>query len=180
MSKLVIIIVVMILSACSSKSYEQRLKSYVDDPGNKITQEITIGNVNVVTRFLPKSYRSLVNKEDSAANKESFYYFDVKFNKKDGDKPAKEKMLYLNFDMQNDFVLLVNNRDSIAPVICQKIENGITHSYEYILVFEKGDNEWKDFTLYYHDKIFSIGTVAFVYNEKNILKIPGIKSKDSK
>jgi len=162
---------------------EQRLKSFMEDPDNKIKQSITIGDVGVVTKFLPASYRSLMNKQDDAmpdSKEDPFYYFNVKFNKKPGDKPEKEKLMYLNFDIQNDFVLLVNNRDSIAPAICQKIENGIAGCYEYIVVFEKEKGEWKDFALVYHDKIFSIGTVAFVYNEKDILKIPGIKEKELK
>ena len=111
---------------------------------------------------------------------EMFCHFDVKFNKEGTEKPTKEKLLYLNFDMQNDFVLLVNDRDSIAPSICQKIENGTPGSYEYVVVFEKGTDEWKNFTLFYHDKIFSIGTVSFVYSEKDILKIPGINEKEIK
>jgi hypothetical protein len=166
-------ILLLLLASCSNKNPEKRLRDFVEDPDNKITQRITIGDVGIVTRLLPSSYRSLMTKEkDSTINKEEFCYFDVKFNRKATDKQGKEKFLYLNFDMQNDFVLLINNRDSIAPVICQKIENGVTNSYEYMVVFEKGDQDWKDFTLYYHDKIFNIGTVAFVYNEKDILKIP--------
>ena len=139
---------------------------------------------SVVTKFLPVSYRSLIgNKQDSIVQEDDrFYYFNVKFDKKAGDKPAKEKVLYLNFDMQNDFVLLVNDLDSIAPAICQKIENGIAGSYEYMVVFEKqnGEELSKDMTLFYHDKIFSIGTVAFVFNGKDIKKIPKLKAKEPK
>ncbi len=173
--------VLLFVVACKEKSPVEKLKSYVEDPDNKITQRITVGDVVVVTRFLPASYRSLMNEEKDTmpGNEDRFYYFDVKFNKNPADKPAKEKLLYLNFDMQNDFVLWVNNRDSIAPSICQKIENGTAGSYEYMVVFERGDAAWKSFTLFYHDKIFNIGTLSFVYNEKDILKIPGIKEKKS-
>ena len=170
------------IAGCTAISPEQRLKTFMEDPDNKIRQSITIGDVAVVTKFLPASYRSLMSGYDAMPDKKEdpFYYFNIKFNKKPGDKPEKEKVMYLNFDMQNDFVLLVNDRDSIAPVICQKIENGIAGCYEYMVVFEKGKDEWKDFTLVYHDKIFSIGTVSFVYNEKDILKIPDIKEKEPK
>jgi len=180
MEKLLILVVLIIMSACSAKSNEQQLKSYVDDPDNKITQQITIGNVNVTTRYLPGMYRSLMNKGDSVEKDDGFYYFNVKFNRNEAGKLPTEKTMYLNFDMQNDFVLLANNRDSIMPAICQKIENGKSDSYEYMVVFEKMNNDIRDFTLYYHDKIFSIGTVSFVYNEKDILKIPGTKSNVSK
>jgi hypothetical protein len=173
----ILVAVVLFVSACKHKDPEERLKDFVEDPANKITQKITIGDVGIVTKFLPASYRTLMNnsKDSAGENGQNFYYFDVKFNKKMGEKPAKEKLLYLNFDMQNDFVLLVNDRDSIMPAICQKIENGIADSFEYMVVFEKGREEWKNFTLFYNDKIFSIGTVSFVYSEKDILNIPGLK-----
>jgi hypothetical protein len=170
------------IAGCKELPIEQQLKVFMEDPDNKIKQSITIGDVGIVTKFLPASYRSLMSKNNAIPDSkvDPFYYFNVKFNKKPGDKPEKEKLMYLNFDMQNDFVLLVNNRDSIAPAICQKIENGIAGCYEYMVVFEKGKDEWKDFTLVYHDKMFSIGTVSFVFNEKDILKIPGIKEKELK
>lgn len=174
------ILLLVLMVGCQNKNPEKELRSFVEEPANKITQKITIGDVGIVTRFMPKSYRFLMKREkDSMQDSgEQFYYFDVKFSKKMTEKIAKEKLLYLNFDMQNDFVLHANNRDSIMPSICQKIENGVADSYEYIVVFEKGKREWKDFTLYYHDEIFNIGTVAFVYNQQDILKIPGIKNKD--
>ena len=176
----IIVMVLLFASACKQKSPEEKLRNFVEDPDNKITQRITVGDVGIITKFLPASYRSLMNEEKDSLqhNDERFYYFDVKFSKYAIDKPAKEKLLYLNFDMQNDFVLLANNRDSIAPAICQKIENGTAGSYEYMVVFEKGEEDWKDFTLFYHDKIFSIGTVSFVYNENDVMKIPGLKEKN--
>jgi hypothetical protein len=182
MSRIEIFLLVLI-SACQQKTPEQRLKSYVDDPDNKITQAISIGNTGIVTKFLPASYRTLVaGRSDTAFNNDDgFCYFNVRIDRKAGEKPSREQLLYLNFDIENNFVLLVNNRDSLAPAICQKIENGIAGSYEYMVAFEKKENEkWDDFTLIYHDKIFSIGTVAFVYKVKDILKIPGIKDKKQK
>jgi hypothetical protein len=174
---IMIFVISLYMSACSQIGKEQSLKAFVDDPGNKITQVITVGDVGVVSRFLPDSYRSLIEeKKDPISNgNKGFYYFNIKFNKKVTDKPDKEKMMYLNFDMQNDFVLVTGKKDSVMPAICQKIENGIKGSYEYMLAFEKKENDGGDFTLLYNDNIFSIGTVAFVYNEKDILKIPGTK-----
>src|SRR5687767_6592525 len=103
--KIMGIIMLMLLFACRQKAPELRLKSYVDDPDNKITQTITIGGVGIVTKFLPASYRLLmVNQQDSILKEDDrFYYFNVKFDKKAGNKSAKEKVLYLNFDMQKDF-----------------------------------------------------------------------------
>jgi len=170
--------------ACKQKTPEQQLKSFVEDPGNKITQMINLSDVRIVTKYLPTSYRSVINNlSDSVLmDDDGFYYFNVKFEKKTGEKPGKEKLLYLTFDMQKDFVLMMNDRDSIAPVICQKIENGISGSYEYMIAFEIMSKEKlkNDFKLFYNDKIFGIGTVAFVYKQEDLKRIPMIKNKLAK
>ena len=179
MRKEFMIVVLVVLSACSAKSYEEQLKSYVDDPGNKITQTITVGDVQMVTKYLPSYYRELAgNNKNASGDQDGYCYFDVKLNTKKPEKPAKEKLLYLDFDMQKDFALLVNGHDSIAPAICQKIENGIAGCYEYDVAFEKSKNEeWKEFTLVYNDKIFSIGSVSFVFGNNELKKIPKLKEK---
>lgn len=183
MIKKITVVVIFFIAACQQKTPEQQLRAFVEDPDNKITQKISVGDVGVVTRFLPSSYRSLIEEKKHSINTDGddYYYFDVTFNKNTLEKPSKEKLLYLNFDMANDFVLLVNSRDSITPAICQRIENGKSGDHEYIVAFEKKEEgDWRDFTLIYNDKVFSIGTVAFVYNEMDISKIPGQKDNDLK
>lgn len=156
--------------------------AYINNPNNKITQRIKLNDIQVSMKWQPETYRRIVYArgkydKDSPVGDDGLYYFNAKFDKEKGEKPPKEKILYLDFDMQQDFVLL-NGKDSIAPVFCQKIENGIGGSYEYILAFEKPANAIGDFSVIYNDKIFGIGTVAFVYKNEDIMKIPILKSKD--
>lgn len=165
-----------ILAACHLPDSQQRYINYINDPDHKITQKITIGDVQVSIKWLPEDYRKLNTPDSGAApTGEGFHYFDIRFEKAAGDKPSKEKILYLDFDMQQDFVLL-QGADSVKPSFCQRIENGTPGSYQYMLVFEKkqtGDNE--DFSVVYKDKIFSIGNINFVYNKEDIKKIPNLK-----
>jgi hypothetical protein len=65
-----------------------------------------------------------------------------------------------------------------VPSICQKIENGIPGSYEYMLAFDKTgiDDRNDNFSVVYTDKIFGIGAVAFVYDQHDIKRIPKLKS----
>jgi hypothetical protein len=50
-----------------------------------------------------------------------------------------------------------------------------------MLVFEKQEEELtKDFAVVYNDKVFGTGTLAFVYNQEDISKIPKLKSEESK
>jgi hypothetical protein len=72
---------------------------------------------------------------------------------------------------------LKNNKDSVPAAICQKIENGKGGSYEYLLAFDKvkSNRSNEDFTIIYNDKIFGMGSVAFVYKQNDIKNIPALK-----
>lgn len=175
--------ILLFAAGCKHMTAEQKYADHINDPDNKMIQRITVGEITATAKWLPDAYRRLISNSDSAGYMDNaidpYYYFDVKFDKRAGDKPDKDKVLYLNFDMQKDFVL-VKGRDSILPAICQKIENGIGGSYQYILAFEKGEEPKNDegFNLIYHDKIFGTGTMAFVYNQTDIEKIPVFKKEN--
>ena len=176
------ICLLMFTVGCVSKTTQQKYVDHINDPDNKIVQRISIGGVTATAKWLPPDYRRLMNKEDNknqaGGEQDAFYYFNVKFDKREGTKPDKNKTLYLDFDMEKDFVL-ARGSDSILPAICQKIENGIGGSYEYLLAFEKDkSNKSTDgFNLVYQDKIFGIGTIMFVYKQEDINKIPGLNKE---
>jgi len=173
------LVLLLLIAGCKSK--EQNFLDYINDPKNKITQRIKVGETEATLKLLTDEYRHFRKREYADEIPDStngYYYFNMKLEKTTGDKPGKEKILYLDFDMQHDFVMLING-DSISPVICQKIENGKAGSYEYMMAFEKRSvkKEDEDFTVFYHDKIFGMGTIAFVYNQDDIKKIPVLKTK---
>jgi hypothetical protein len=171
-----------LIMSCAHRSPQQRLADFINDPENKIVQSIKVGDVKVIAKWLPDQYRN--NNPVSTSNNpqtenrsshEDYSYFNVRFEKSTVEKPANDKVLYLNFDMQNDFKLLCAG-DSLSPAICQKIENSVSGSYEYMVAFQNDDARLQksDFTLYYKDKIFGLGDIAFVYSQKDIQKIPGL------
>jgi hypothetical protein len=168
------------LAGCNAPPDRQSYLTYINDPSNKITQAIAVSDVQVNMQFQPETYRKIVEREPHAdpANNgdDSLYYFKVRFDKLKGERPDKEKLLYLDFDMQKDFVLAAG-ADSLLPVFCQKIENGVGGSYEYMVVFDKPVGE-DDFSVVYNDKIFGIGSVAFVYKNEDLRKIPVIKHNE--
>lgn len=179
--KVLLLTGIIAVSGCRQNTDEQRYINYINDPKYKITQKITVGDVQATIKWLPLKYRQfrkIKSAEDSSmASNDDFYFFDVRFDKSKGEKPSREKLLYLNFDMQDDFVLLAG-ADSVAPAICQKIENGVSGSYQYLLAFEKlRQTQEEDFSVFYKDKIFGIGTMAFVYLQKDIKRIPALKEK---
>jgi hypothetical protein len=181
------IVLLMLGIGCAHKTHYQRMLELMNDPGNKIVQSIQVGNVKVTTRLLPwmyrntrpDSYHNMMDTTTAPPTHEDYSYFNVRFEKDPaGEKPTKEKVMYLDFDMQNDFTLLCGS-DSIAPAICQKIETGITGRYEYLLAFDNHMNRVgnNNCTLYYKDKIFGLGVVAFVYNQKDVQKVVRLAQK---
>jgi hypothetical protein len=163
----------LILMACGHKSPRQLFAEYINNPENKITQKIKIGNVTATVKWMPAGYRRMI---DSLAELDEYDYFNIKFDKTGENSPDKERLMYLDFDMQNDFAI-VKGKDSILPSICQRIQSGRSSSYEYMVAFERTKNDKEDFTVVYKDKMFGIGTVAFVYRQADINKIPTLAAK---
>lgn len=159
--------------SCANLTPQQRLAAFINDPENKIAQSVQVGYVKAIVKLLPAQYRD--PQSQSSISKEDYFYFNVRFEKNTVEKPANEKLLYLNFDMQNDFTMFCAG-DSISPVICQKIETGVSGRYEYMVAFQNSNESLSknDFTLYYKDKIFGLGVIAFVYSQKDIQKVPRI------
>lgn len=162
--------------SCSSKTPEQQLRQYVEDPKNHLTQIVTTRDISVTSRFLPAAYRFLAQQSGEVLTDEKLYYFDFKIDRKSLDKLPKEKIEYLIFSIQNDFSLRTADGKVIIPLICQKIENGIAGNYEYLLAFESNDIERNEgFTLSYSDKSFGIGEIVFDYKSVDIKNIPVLK-----
>lgn len=183
MNKLAIVLLLLMTNACKHKTTEQQFLEYVNNPENKITQQIKVGETQVTIKLLTDEYRQLLKKDigtSAGENESDYYYFNIKFAMKTNFKPEKEKILYLNFDMQKDFVMMAKS-DSVPAAICQKIENGVAGSYEYMLAFEKSRQQAEDdFKVFYQDKIFGTGTIVFVYMLDDIKKIPVLKNKLAK
>lgn len=171
--RIVCIAGLLLMISCSNLTPQQRLAAFINDPENKIVQSVQVGDVKVIVKLLPAQYRD--PQPQSSISKEEYCYFNVRFEKNTVEKPANEKLLYLNFDMQNDFTMFCAG-DSISPVICQKIETGISGRYEYMVAFQNSNEQLSknDFTLYYKDKIFGLGVIAFVYSQKDIRQVPKI------
>ena len=153
-----------LLYGCASP--EKKLRDFLNNPDNKITQTIKLGGVTMVGKWLP-DYRK--NKE----NDPGYSYFNVRIEKPLTEKIPEGQALYLEFDIAKDFVL-VNGKDSILPAIAQRIQNGVSGRFEYLVAFPESIRQFtgNDHTLVYNDKIFGLGTVAFLYKKEDTNKLP--------
>lgn len=125
---------------------------------------VQVGDVQLSARLMEPSGKPVAGSVDSAPQLpgDETVHFQVRIDKNTEPSFKKEQLLYLNFDMQQDFTLVVQ-QDTVAAGFCQRIENGRKNSYEYIVAFEDDRLiQPKDYMLLYQDKIFGVGTVAFV------------------
>jgi len=178
-NKLTLLLLVIVAFSCRGKTNFHDYLAYLNDPRHKITQQIKVGNIQVTLKLIPEFLQniSFQSYSDIPKGNNSYYLFDIRFDKVNGEKPSKEKLLYMDFDLQKDFAMQIG-RYTLFPAICQKIENGIPGSYQYLIAFPKGGRSEKDFDfgLLYEDKVFGVGTIAFLYKKDDIKKIPVIKS----
>jgi hypothetical protein len=149
----------LIMMGCRYKAHE---KKFTGDTADDRIQKITIGDITATMKWMTTNYsRSTSPYTD---NNSDYDYFDLRFDKTGEEKLSKEKIMYLDFDIQKD-ILLTNGKDSTLPAICQRIQNGYSKSYEYVIAFEKLQKNNDDFLVAYKDKVFGIGAIAFVYKK---------------
>ncbi len=179
--KNMLLTVFVILIGCNKKSPKEQYIDYINESKHHIKQHLKKGEVLITVKYLPSEYLKLMHTNrglNTFQIDDLSLCLDIKLDKVKGIKLPKDKTLYLDFDMQKDF-MLVAGQDSLLPVICQKVENGISESFQYLLVFSKPQTHpiVTDFSLVYNDKIFGTGQTSFVYKQKDILKIPQFKGE---
>jgi len=113
------------------------------------------------------SCSSVIRSEDTAGSKTSFRCFRVGFIDslaiaKATDKKSLDAGKYYQYDMQNDWVALVNG-DSTRPVFYHPRQRMENHRNEGILVFEVPRDKEPD-TLVYADSYSSWGTQIIIIN----------------
>jgi hypothetical protein len=113
------------------------------------------------------SCSSVMRNEDSVGSNTSFRCFRVGFIDsltiaKATDKKSLDAGKYYQYDMQKDWVALVNG-DSLRPVFYQPRQRMENHRYEGILVFEVPRDKEPD-TLVYADSYSSWGTQVIIIN----------------
>jgi hypothetical protein len=131
--------------------------------------------VTATVKWLPENYRKSIDPFHDT--NDDYKYFDIRFDNAQLQPMDKNKIMYLDFDMQKNFGLVIE-KDTILPAICQRIESGISNRYEYLVAFEQTkENNDHDFMVVYKDEVFAIGTLAFAYRQADMKKTPTLAVK---
>lgn len=146
---------VMLLSVllCCSK-----VKKHVSHP-----HEIRVGNTIVNANMIKSDFPGNMNMTGEKEKKEGIVYFLIRMNRPGAERMEKEKSLYLDFDIQQDFLLL-SHKDSIQAGFTQRVQSGVSDRYEFVVAFDTSNAKIrKPTTFIYKDQIFGIGTISFVF-----------------
>lgn len=198
-----ILIIVVLLGCQESFNNEQEMFSYLNNPENGLVKEKNINGIKLKVKLLPTdflTYKEL--RKEQAYTKEikqqkfdsydSTYVFVLNIGPSDEQdfsiqhlgitnyQEYKQRVLDMNFEI-TEFVKVKANNKEYMPVL-SNMENvyGLSKSRNIYLVFAPDDinddlltSEKLDFV--FNDEIFHTGINHFVFNRKDILKIPKIE-----
>lgn len=176
----VLLACVVAFCSCHRNTAAKDLITYVNDPGNGITQEQDIRDNHLQLQYIPSTLQVLsVNGTELSATAlqqekqkyDSFMYFRFSILNSVY-KPAGDTLNYLNFNMQDDLMLVTDNKDTVPCVFYQKIAGANKFNNEFIVVFEKPLQEMSDFHFVYTDKVFGLATRSFPFRRADLDHIP--------
>ncbi len=124
----------------------------------KTDQSNIVNDIRVNARFMTQA-EALNDKQ---------VYFNVLLEKNQY-KPDEKTLTYLNFEIQQDF-MLVENGDTIPAIIAHRVNNGKEGSFEYMVAFDGIDlMTTGNLDIIYSDKIFGIGIQHFEFKKKDLI-----------
>jgi len=134
--------------------------------------ESKVNDVTIQARLMPsvkplKSTAAVaLQTHEEIQQADSFLYFNIRMEKPDL-VPDEKTRAYLDFNMQDDFVLV--DRDTVLPLMVHRVVNGRKNSYEYIVAFPRSLATGSQIQVIYDDKIFGIGKQLFAFKNSDIL-----------
>lgn len=176
----VLLACVMAFGSCRRNTAPKDLLTYINHPGNGITQEQDIRDNHIQLQYIPSVLQvlsvngnnlSAIAFEQEKAKYDSFMYFRFSILN-NVYKPVGDTLNYLNFSLQNDLMLVTDNNDTVPCVFYQKIAGANRYNNEFIVVFEKSVQEMPDFHFVYTDKVFGLATRSFSFRRADLDHIP--------
>lgn len=169
-----------IFAGCGNHVAPGEILSYINTPSNGIVKEASINNDHVYLKYIPTDVQLLSDKasgmpaaelKDMRSRYDSFMYFRMTIQQ-EGESPVATQLHHLNFDMQEDLMLVAANGDTIPSTFCQKIVNGQRKQHEFMVVFERTVAAGSDFRFVYLDRTFGWPPVSLGFKGKDLANIP--------
>ena len=169
---------------------------WVQNKDNGFFKEKTIGEITFSLLNKPAEYiicqeeRKDDIKTETVKNKTAelgdMNYYDLKISLENGQGELlkhklassaeyNERVKYFAFDMQKDVIMIQGNDTvSCAMFHFERVFDTAPQAV-FLLAFPKQNNT-EEKTIVFHDKIFGKGIIKFNYREKDILRLPKLKT----
>lgn len=169
---------VLLLACFGCRNSPQSLMAYVQQPANGITQELHMQANDFRIQYVPADLQVLADKgavsKEERSKYDGYAYFRLSVQN-EGFEPQGDTLSYLNFNMGNDLMLVMDKGDTIPCIFYQKIANGNKHRHDFMVVFEEPAPhtlDEHDFRFVYADKVFGTNPVSFRFKGKDLKNIP--------
>ena len=139
---------------------------------------VSAGKAQWAVQYLPTAFHIMRAQKSNpgltAAQKDSvaeqyypFYYFRTSV-KGDQSVLTKEKLQYLNYGMEHDFVMVMGI-DTILPYMSQAIATGNASANEFMLVFPRIDTTAAlPLKIVFNDHVYGSGQTYCVFNSNDL------------
>lgn len=152
--------------ACRDRS-RNALQQLMTDEQSGLLQEKRIGDVVIRLTYLPECWERMNNRPASVDHSEMCFKINV--------LPAgntdqrKEEPMSASYGLDTVFQLILN-RDTLAPLIAERVSNGQLNGVEYLVIFERKPlAAVQQAALVYKDWLFSATRLVFPL-QKNYLQ----------
>lgn len=167
--RLTIFLLVIFISmmACGDRSRNE-LQQLMADEQSGLLQEKRIGDVVIRLTYLPECWERMNNRPASVDHSEMCFKINVLPANNNMDQ-RKEEPMSASYGLDTVFQLILN-RDTLAPLMAQRVSNGQLNGVEYLVIFERKPlAAVQQAALVYKDWLFSATRLVFPL-QKNYLQ----------
>jgi hypothetical protein len=182
-------VITVLLSACGRPEYlsYNEFLEFVKDEENGFVKTQELNEIKYEATYIPSELREYVSmkktgKKNANSNNISFKVKIAMISGKDilksnisTVKDFNMELMYLNTEMQKDFMLINDTDTSYCNLIVPEYIDGITPYLTLNLVFTPKRKIKKDIMLVYTDNLFTSEKINFLFSKNTFIDLPKIK-----
>lgn len=161
-------IVIALLVAGCSNSNRQQLQTLMQDGSTGLVTGKNIGGTVVTCTYLPRCWDQPGARDVADTDRELSFKIHIRADKPD--MKEKSASQAANYGLEDAFQL-VSGKDTLAPVIAQRIANGNMGGVEYLVTWQRPALEEKqNAVLIFKDKVFTATRLVFPLKINSLLQ----------
>ncbi|WP_160717997.1 hypothetical protein [Chitinophaga solisilvae] len=159
-----LLVLAMLLTACSGNR-QDKLAQLMKDATTTLSQEKRVGPMVIRCTYLPACWDQRSQKEAPGSNEAEMSFRINVQSTNPGEVKEKGSRQMASYGVEENFQLIVN-RDTLLPVLAQRIANGNLDGAEYLVIFPRVPlAPVQTMSLVYKDWVFSSTRLVFPFNK---------------